>query len=85
MRAALQHADCLLATYEQCSVTGFPFGEFYCMLEYARCPLNWPGDRAMAALQAAPCPRRVLQDVRAVLSCTPPVHLTAEQVAAGRA
>ena len=55
--AALQVADCLLATYESVEVPGFPFGGFYCVVEYARCPLNQPSSAAAAALASAPCTR----------------------------
>ena len=55
--AALRDADCLLATYESVEIPGFPFGSFYCMVEYARCPLNQPSSAAVAALASAPCTR----------------------------
>ena len=55
--AALEVADCLLATYDSVGVPGFPFGRFYCMVEYARCPLNQPSSAAEAALASAPCTR----------------------------
>ena len=57
VEAALQNVDCLLATYESAEVPGFPFGSFYCMVEYARCPLNQPSSATVAALAAAPCTR----------------------------
>jgi hypothetical protein len=61
--AALRGADCLLASYEHAAAPGFPFGDVYCLVDFARCPLNAPSAAAAAALESAPCPRSALKAV----------------------
>ena len=56
VEAALQHADCILATEEHVSIPGFPLSSFCCLVRYVYGSFH-DSPRLQAVLQEAPCAR----------------------------
>ena len=57
IHAALQHADCVLATEENVAAPGFPLGSFCCLIRYVHEASAESSPGMMGILQQAPCQR----------------------------
>ena len=57
IHAALQHADCVLATEENVAAPDFPLDSFCCLIRYVHDAFAESSSRTMGILQQAPCQR----------------------------
>ena len=57
IHAALQHADCVLATEENVAAHDFPMGSFCCLIRYVHEASAESSPEMMDILKQAPCQR----------------------------
>ena len=57
IEAALQHADCVLASEQHILAPDFPLGSFCCLVRYVHEATLNQSSQVHAVLQRAPCPR----------------------------